>query len=84
MGNHGLKQGDPLSTFLFILVSEALSRGLRTLFSLGKLQAYAQPRGTLPISHLAFADDVVIFTRGDRRSVKCLMDYLEIYQKGSG
>ncbi|XP_071912372.1 uncharacterized protein [Coffea arabica] len=67
LADHGLKQGDPLSTFLFILVSEALSRGLRTLFSLGKLQAYAQPRGTLPISHLAFADDVVIFTRGDRR-----------------
>ncbi|XP_071933842.1 secreted RxLR effector protein 78-like [Coffea arabica] len=62
--SRGVKQGDPLSPILFILVSKALSRGLSSLLSLEKLKAYAQSRGTVTISHLTFADDIVIFTRG--------------------
>ncbi|XP_027158138.1 uncharacterized protein LOC113759763 [Coffea eugenioides] len=80
----GIKQGDSLSPFLFILVSEALSRGLGSLLAEGKLKAYAQPQSTVPISHLAFADDIVIFTTADRRTVRHLIDFLEVYQRGSG
>nr|XP_027118579.1 uncharacterized protein LOC113735792 [Coffea arabica] len=38
----GLKQGDLLSHFLFILVLEALTRGLNNLFPLGGVQPYTQ------------------------------------------
>ena len=80
----GLKQGDPLSPFLFILVSEALSRGVNNLALQRKLQPFALGRHCPTVSHLAFADDIVIFTRGDKRSVQSLMGFLELYQHGSG
>ena len=73
---HGLKQGDPLSPFLFILVSEALRRGLQNLLSLNKLRSFATGRGCISILHLAFADDVVAFTRGDWWSVKNSWNYI--------
>lgn len=60
----GLKQGDPLSLFLFILVSKDLSRGLNSLLASGKPTLYALPRGCHPVTHLSFADDVMIFVEG--------------------
>nr|XP_027067853.1 uncharacterized protein LOC113693523 [Coffea arabica] len=80
----GLKQGDPLSPFLFILVSEALSRGVNNLALQRKLQPFALGSHCPTVSYLAFADDIVIFTRGDNRSVQSLMGFLELYQHGSG
>lgn len=65
----GLKEGDPFSLYLFILVTKAFSRGLRFLIQEGKIHSYALPRGTPPISHLSFADDFILFTRGHRQSL---------------
>ncbi|XP_027167252.1 uncharacterized protein LOC113767379 [Coffea eugenioides] len=82
--SRGIKQGDPLSPILFILASEALSRGLNALVEGGSVAPYAMPRGCTSITHLAFADDIVIFARGDRRSVGNLLRFLTLYQNGAG
>ena len=42
------------------------------------------PRGCAGVTHLSFADDIVIFARGDRRSVDSLVRFLSLYQSGSG
>ena len=60
----GLRQGDPLSPLLFVLVMEALGRMLdkavlegRMLgFSVGNLEGRS-----MVVSHLLFADDTLIF-----------------------
>lgn len=80
----GLKQGDPLSPILFILVVEALSRGLQHLQAEGLLETYALPRGAVPVSHLCFADDLVIFTKATRRSLQVLFEFLAKYEIASG
>ncbi|XP_027060693.1 uncharacterized protein [Coffea arabica] len=41
-------------------------------------------RGAAFVSHLSFADDVVIFAREDRRSVVNLVRFLTLYQEGAG
>ena len=42
------------------------------------------PRNCPIISHLSFADDVIIFTNGTRPSLKKLMSFLGSYKKESG
>ncbi|XP_042944790.1 uncharacterized protein LOC122278671 [Carya illinoinensis] len=60
----GLRQGDLLSPYLFILVQEILSRLLKHNFEMGKIAPYSHPRGTLLVSHLFYADDIVVFANG--------------------
>lgn len=80
----GLKQGDPLSPILFILVVDSLSRGLNDLVQSGLMESYSLPRHAPSLSHLCFADDLVVFTRGSRRSVKSLFLFLQVYELASG
>lgn len=53
-----VRQGDPLSPILFILASKVLSRGLKHLIETKQVGHFSVPS---PLSHLAFADDVIIF-----------------------
>ncbi|XP_073133701.1 uncharacterized protein [Henckelia pumila] len=79
----GLRQGDPLSPLLFILGAEYLSRGLNRLFSQNPAMRY-RSGCDLSISHLAYADDVIIFANGGSRGMQCLKDFLAHYENCFG
>ncbi|KAL6144809.1 hypothetical protein ACLB2K_055499 [Fragaria x ananassa] len=80
----GVCQGDPLSPLLFCLAEEALSRGISYLMNSGQLHPISSPRGTRAPSHSLFADDIIVFCRGDRRSLAVIMDFLGEYGVNSG
>ncbi|XP_031122605.1 uncharacterized protein LOC116025505 [Ipomoea triloba] len=80
----GVKQGDPLSPILFILISEVLSRMLIHNIGTGLISPYATSLGCPTITHLAFADDIIIFVNGGLTSLKRLSNVLKSYQKASG
>jgi hypothetical protein len=71
----GLRQGDPLSHFLFILGVEVFSRLM--LESAGSLQGLQIARSCLAIHHLLFADDLLIFGKATvsvATSIKSCLD----------
>ncbi|XP_022852082.1 uncharacterized protein LOC111373749 [Olea europaea var. sylvestris] len=67
-GKRGLRQGDPLSPLLFVICLEYLSRALKV--ATNNLDFNYHPKcGPLKITHLAFADDLMLFARGDSTSI---------------
>ncbi len=82
-GRRGVRQGDPMSPSLFILCLEYLSRLIRIRTLESGFQYHGRCAG-LGITHLAFADDVMLFCRGDVRSVEILMDCLHDFSAVSG
>lgn len=61
----GLRQGDPLSPYLFLLCSEGLSSLLKHANMVGHIRGI-QVAPTRPIlKHMCFADDTILFTRAN-------------------
>ncbi|XP_071905711.1 uncharacterized protein [Coffea arabica] len=78
----GVRQGDPLSSTLFLFVSEFLGRGLQRLFSSNPAFRFLSKGGMVPF--LAFADDVIIFTRASTECLQAVSSCLHDYQALSG
>jgi hypothetical protein len=80
----GLRQGDPLSPFLFILGTEVLSRLLIRKESQALLRGIKISRSYAPISHLLFADDLILFAKATSEEANTLKSCLELYSRWSG
>ncbi|XP_063949988.1 uncharacterized protein LOC135152808 [Daucus carota subsp. sativus] len=79
----GLKQGDPLSPYLFVLAMEALTACLNLKIEEGPFKFHSKTKDA-GISHLIFADDVMLFCHGDADSVKSMMDGVNLFSSISG
>ncbi|KAA3490189.1 reverse transcriptase [Gossypium australe] len=80
----GLRQGDPLSPFLFLICSKSLSSLIRTTKKKGLVKGAKASRRGSGISHLLFADDCVIFGKATSRGATILKDILKVYESCSG
>lgn len=58
--SRGLRQGDPLSPYLFLICVEGLSSLLQKAESSGIIKGVAVSRGGTRINHLLFANDCII------------------------
>jgi hypothetical protein len=61
--SRGIRQGDPISPYLFLLCTEGLSSLLQQSENQGELYGIKNGRLGPPISHPLFADDIIFFAR---------------------
>ncbi|CAA7024087.1 unnamed protein product [Microthlaspi erraticum] len=80
----GLRQGDPLSPFLFILLTEALVAQLKGAEEEGKITGMRIARACPTISHLLFADDSLFFCKAEVLQCTELMRVIQCYGLASG
>lgn len=79
-----MKQGDPLFPALFILSSEVLSRSLNSLFEDQQFVGFRMPKWSSNLNHLAYADDITIFSSSNNYSLEKIIPTLQEYEKDSG
>ncbi|MDD0148458.1 hypothetical protein PSY31_22450, partial [Shigella flexneri] len=63
---------------------EPFSRGLAHLVTWGQILPFYHPRGTPIVSHLLYADDVLIFLNGGANNLTKLMTFIHAYEGLSG
>ncbi|GKC10895.1 putative reverse transcriptase domain, reverse transcriptase zinc-binding domain protein [Tanacetum coccineum] len=83
-GKRGLRQGDPLSPYLFTLVMEILTLMLQRGVSNANLFSYHRYCSKLKLINLCFADDLFLFSHGDTDSVKVIKEALNEFKEASG
>ncbi|GJX99335.1 RNA-directed DNA polymerase, eukaryota [Tanacetum coccineum] len=79
----GLKQGDPLAPFLFILVMESLHLSVSRAVSEGVFKGI-QLHGSMSISHLFYADDAVFIGEWSDANLVSLVRILNCFYLASG
>ena len=61
----GLRQGDPLSPFLFVIMAEVLNKSMQRAVSLGLVKGLQIGSDDIQLTHLQFADDTLVFCEAD-------------------
>lgn len=82
--SRGLKQGNPLSLYLFLLCAIGLQGMLHKAETDGSIRGVSICRNGPWVSHLFFADDSVLFCRAKESECQVILDILSIYERGSG
>ena len=62
----GIRQGDPLSPFLFLLCTEGLNSNISKVENDGTIRGFSLGRRSPRLTHLLFADDSELFFLSNR------------------
>ena len=82
--SYGIKQGDPLSPYLFLLWAEGLSSLIRKAIDNHHLKGMVSCNGGVKLSHLLFVNDSLLFFEATTRECQNLLDILAMYEGASG
>ncbi|XP_026383660.1 uncharacterized protein LOC113279172 [Papaver somniferum] len=74
----GLRQGDSLSPFLFILVAEIFTKLMKNAVHLNMISGFSV--NSIKVSHLQFADDTLVFLDAKEEEAENLVLILQIFE----
>jgi hypothetical protein len=83
-GGKGLRQGDPLSPCLFVIAMEVFSRIMEDYSKAGSGFSYHCRCARLRLTHLCFADDLLIFSEANPSSISIIKNALLEFENLSG
>jgi hypothetical protein len=82
--SRGLRQGDPLSPYLFLIMAEGLSALLSKTKLDKRINGVPIAAGGFRLSHLFFADESLLFCRANFTEWINLIQVLQTYERASG
>ena len=82
--SRGLRQGDPLSPYLFLIYAKGLSALIKKAVNDGSMERISVCRNGPCLSHLFFADDSLIFCKASIEECESLHRILKVYEYASG
>ena len=80
----GIRQGDPLSSYLFLLCSEGLNRMLQQVARENLIRGYSLCKNGPWITHLFFANDNLLFCRARMEDLQVIQHILLMYEQALG
>jgi len=80
----GIRQGDPISPYLFRLAAEGLSCLIKARIQSSNLKGIMVAPSAPVVSHLLFADDSLLFFRASTENAWEIHDVLQVYCRASG
>ncbi|XP_060961840.1 uncharacterized protein LOC133032039 [Cannabis sativa] len=82
--SRGIRQGDPLSTYLFIMCAEGLTALINKFEANQVIQGCKVARGAPSITHMLFADDSYLFCQATPEAALSVNTLLQTFQQASG
>lgn len=80
----GLRQGCPLSPYLFVICAHGLSSLMSKAEARGAIHGARVCRRAPSISHLMFADDCILFFRAEAKESNQIVEILQTFEAASG
>ncbi|KAK9904390.1 hypothetical protein M0R45_000756 [Rubus argutus] len=80
----GIRQGDPLSPYIFVLCMEKLSHLIQIAVDIGEWKAVRASQSGPKVSHLFFADDLMLFAEASQEQADTLKQCLDVFCSLSG
>lgn len=82
--SRGIRQGDPLSAFLFFIMAEGLSRSIQAASSNGSISGIQLYPSTPPSTHQQFVDDALLMGSPTVKEALAFQNILDEFFQASG
>ena len=82
--SRGLRQGDPLSPILFVIMADCLGRHIGDLVNRGVLKGLQPSSHPLVYSHGQFVDDTIFMGKAEMKEARNQKQAINLYSSASG